>query len=763
MPFPTQHENEHSTNKSVIFSMAKAFPFHRQLDAMDCGATCIRMIAEYYGKRYSLQYLREVSYLDREGVSLQGIGEAAETIGLRTMAIKIPFKTQDEEQPDFFEVPLPCIVHWKGVHFVVVYKISSRHVWIADPAVGKMKLTYTEFLRSWVSDAGGTGIAMLFETTPEFYKQEGEEIKKTGLSFLFSYLRPYRQLLGQLILGLVLGTFFQLIFPFLTQAVVDIGIQNEDSNFIKLILAAQLMLFLSQTSVQFIQSWILLHIGARVNVSLLTDFLIKLMKLPIGWFDKKMIGDLLQRISDHRRIEEFLTTSSLSIIFSAFSLVIFSIVLWIYSFLIFAVFAVASILYVLWILAFMKKREKVDFMLFQQRAENQHALIELIQGMQEIKLQNSERKHRYRWASIQAKLFRANIRSLKITQYQDIGATFITQLKDIIITFIAASAVIAGDMTLGMLLAVQYIVGQLNGPLTQFIQFARVAQDAQISMERLGEIHQMPDEENSNEKGVKGSLTAAAIMPESADLHLENVSFQYNKLSDFVLKDVSLTIPKGKITAIVGTSGSGKTTLIKLLLGFYQPTSGQIKTGGIHLENIPRRQWRAACGAVMQDGYIFSDTIANNIAESEEDNIRGLDRYKLLKAVKTANIQDFVENLPLGYNTMIGAKGNGLSQGQKQRLLIARAVYKDPDYLYFDEATNALDAKNERVIMGNLDEFFQGRTVVVVAHRLSTVKNADQIVVLEMGKIVEVGTHSELTMKRGSYYNLVKNQLELGN
>lgn len=740
--------------------MAKAFPFYRQLDAMDCGATCIRMIAEFYGKRYSLQYLREISYLDREGVSLQGIGEAAETIGFRTMAIKIPFRSQDEEQPDFFEVPLPCIVHWKGIHFVVVYKTSARHIWIADPAVGKMKLTHSEFIKKWVSDAGGTGIAMLFETTPDFYAQEGEEIKKTGLSFLLRYMRPFRQLLTQLVLGLLLGTFFQLIFPFLTQAVVDIGIQNQDIDFIYLILIAQLMLFASQTAVQFLQSWILLHIGARVNVSLITDFLIKLMKLPIGYFDKKMIGDLLQRIGDHRRIEQFLTTSSLTVLFSAFNLVVFSAVLWLYNFKIFLIFVIASVLYIAWILMFMKKREKVDYMLFEQRAENQHALIELIQGMQEIKLQNSERKHRFKWANIQAKLFRANIRSLKITQYQDIGATFITQLKDIIITFVAATAVIKGEMTLGMLLAVQYIVGQLNGPLTQFIQFARTAQDARISMERLGEIHQMKDEEIKDGEGA--AKITGSILPEASDLNIENVSFRYNKLSDYVLKDVNLVIPKGKITAIVGTSGSGKTTLVKLLLGFYNPTEGQIKMGGIHLENIPRRQWRSSCGAVMQDGYIFSDTIANNIAESDEDTTRKVDRNRLLKAVKTANIQEFIENLPLGYNTMIGAKGNGLSQGQKQRLLIARAVYKDPDFLYFDEATNSLDAKNERVIMRNLDEFFRGRTVVVVAHRLSTVKNADQIVVLEMGKIVEVGTHQELTNLRGSYYSLVKNQLELG-
>lgn len=742
--------------------MAKAFPFYRQLDAMDCGATCIRMIADFYGKRYSLQYLREISYLDKEGVSLQGIGEAAETIGFRTMAVKIPFRTEDKEQPDFFDLPLPCIVHWKGTHFVVVYKISQTYVWIADPAIGKIKLTHSQFLNKWVGDADSTGIAMLLETTPDFYAQEGERINKTGLNFLWRYLRPYKQIITQLVLGLVLGTVFQLIFPFLTQAVVDIGIQNQDIDFIYLILIAQLMLFASQTAVQFLQSWILLHIGTRVNVSLITDFLIKLMKLPIGYFDKKMIGDLLQRIGDHRRIERFLTTSSLSVLFSTFSLVVFSIVLGIYNLKIFFIFLISSILYVIWILAFMKKRALVDYALFEQRAENQHALIELIQGMQEIKLQNSDRKHRYRWASIQAKLFQANIRSLKISQYQNIGATFITQLKDIIITFVAATAVIRGEMTLGMLLAVQYIVGQLNGPLTQFIQFARTTQDARISMERLGEIHQMQDEETTDNNENTVHKNSTAVLPETADLNISDLSFKYNKLSDYVLKDINLTIPKGKITAIVGTSGSGKTTLVKLLLGFYEPTDGNIKMGGVLLNNIPRRQWRSSCGAVMQNGYIFSDTIANNIAESDEDNTHGVNRYQLLKSVRTANIQSFIENLPLGYNTVIGAKGNGLSQGQKQRLLIARAVYKDPEFLFFDEATNALDAKNERVIMQNLDDFFRGRTVVVVAHRLSTVKNADQIIVLEMGKIVERGTHQTLTAKRGAYFNLVKNQLELG-
>ncbi|MEO0775830.1 MAG: peptidase domain-containing ABC transporter [Bacteroidota bacterium] len=732
--------------------MIKRFPHYHQLDHMDCGPTCLRMIAKHYGRDYALTYLRDHSYIDREGVSIRGISEAAEHIGMRTLAVKIPFQTDSDEEADLLSVPLPGIVHWQQKHFVVVYRVNKKYVWIADPAKSKMRLSRKEFERHWISDQN-MGVALLMEPSPDFYAREGEQpIKKTGFGFLFRYLTPYRRLVAQLGLGLLLASIFQLIFPFLTQAIVDVGIENQNIEFIYLILLAQLMLFLSQTAVSTIQSWILLHIGTRVNVNLLSDFLIKLMKLPIGFFDSKMIGDLLQRINDHRRIEEFLTNSTLITLFSFFNLLIFSIVLLIYNALIFGIFIVASVLYLSWITIFLRKRREIDYLNFEQLSENRNMLIELIQGMQEIKLQNSEKKRRWQWANIQARLFRVSIKALTISQYQDIGAGFITQLKDILISFVAAKAVIDGQMTLGMMLAVQYIIGQLNGPLQQMILFIRSGQDAQISLERLGEIHTMEEEDLVGEQKIN-------LLPESGDLRIEGLNFQYNKLSDPVLRDIELSIPKGKVTAIVGTSGSGKTTLVKLLLGFYQPTTGRISVGGVLLENINQRLWRDRCGAVMQDGYIFSDTIANNIAESAER----VERPQLLKAVKMANIQPFIEKLPLGYNTMIGPRGNGISQGQRQRLLIARAVYKDPDYLFFDEATNALDAKNEKVIMENMDQFFQGRTVVVVAHRLSTVKNADQIIVLERGRLIERGTHQDLVARRGAYFNLVQNQLELGN
>lgn len=722
---------------------------------MDCGPTCVRMIAQHYGKHFTLQYLRERSYIDREGVSLMGISECAENIGLRTLAIQLPFESQNEEEPSFKDIPFPCVCHWQQNHFVVVYKMNKKYVWVADPGKGKLKMKISDFKRGWLTD-GQKGIALLVETTPEFFAQDEEKIKKTGFGFLFRYLKPFKKLAWQLLLGLALGSILQLIFPFLTQAIVDIGIEDQDIDFIWIILAGQLMLFLSQTSVQLIQGWILLHIGARVNVSLISDFLVKLMKLPIGFFDSKMIGDLLQRINDHRRIETFLTNSTLTIIFSIFNMLVFGVVLAIYNKTIFFIFLGASILYVLWIVIFLKRRAVIDAMQFEQRADNHSTLIELIQGMQEIKLQNSERKRRWQWVNIQAKLFRANIKSLAITQYQDAGANFIAQIKDIFITVIAAQAVIEGQMTLGMMLAVQYIIGQLNAPLQQLITFARTAQDAKISLERLGEIHEMENEEDdAGQMGIE-------ILQDSGDVYIENLNFQYNKLSDLVLKNVNLTIPRGKVTAIVGTSGSGKTTLVKLLLGFYEPTNGNIRIGGAPLQSIPNRVWRNNCGAVMQDGYIFSDTIANNIAESDPEGQRSVNKAQLLKAVKTAHIQDFIENMPLGYNTKIGARGNGISQGQKQRLLIARAVYKDPEFLFFDEATNALDSENEKIIVENLDRFFAGRTVVIVAHRLSTVKDADQIVVLEKGELIERGTHEELTEKRGAYYRLVKNQLELG-
>ena len=729
------------------------FPFYKQLDAMDCGPSCVRMIAKYNGKNYTLQTLRDKSYITREGVSMLGISDAAEAIGFRSMGVRITFEQLVKE------APLPCIAHWQQNHFVVVYKIKQTKkgvfVHVADPARGIIKFTKEEFISGWANtkeDGEEKGLCLLLETTPDFYQADDEKPDKSGFKFLFSYLRPYKKIITQLFLGLILGSLLQLIFPFLTQSIVDKGINNQDLGFVTLIIIAQLVLIFSRTIVEFIRSWILLHLGTRINISLISDFLIKMMKLPVSFFDSKMIGDLIQRIGDHRRIESFLTSSTLNILFSFVNLIIFGIVLLVYNVNIFLIFLVGSVLYTLWVYLFMKKRRELDNRRFAQLSDNQSNIIQLITGMQEIKLNNCEKQKRWEWERIQARLFRVNIASLSLNQYQQAGGVFINEVKNIIITFIAAKSVIDGNMTLGMMLAVQYIMGQLNSPINQMISFLQSTQDAKISMERLGEIHQKDDEESDETPKID-------ILPETRDLNVEKVSFQYEgPHSPFVLDEVDLNISEKKITAIVGTSGSGKTTLIKLLLGFYQPVKGKIKLGDQYLINISNRMWRDKCGVVMQDGFIFSDSIANNIAVSDEFP----DRKKLLHAVKVANIQEFIESLPLGYNTKIGQNGVGLSQGQKQRILIARAVYKNPEFIFFDEATNALDANNERVIMENLGQFFKGKTVVVVAHRLSTVKNADQIVVLEKGKLVEKGTHAELTKKKGAYYELVRNQLELG-
>lgn len=747
----------------------KQFPFYKQYDAMDCGATCLRMIAKFYGRNYSLDSLRKKSYITREGASLLGLSEAAESIGFKTLGVRASFKT-------LCEAPLPCIVHWRQNHFVVVYDIKiSRNdrkqleddkfdwekrkpkgfVYVADPGNGLIKYSVEEFLSCWLSsksNGSDEGIALLLETTPDFYNVDDEKKDKMKFSFILQYLKPYKKLILQLFLGMLFGTMLQLIFPFLTQSIVDYGITNNNLNFVTLILIAQLTLYVAQTAVEFIRSWILLHISTRINISIISDFLIKLMKLPISFFDTKMIGDIMQRIGDHSRIESFLTSSTLNTLFSMLNFVVFTIVLAFYNLKLLIVFLVASTLYVLWIVIFLKKRKELDYKRFAQASAEQSNLYQMITGMQEIKLNNCEKQKRWEWENIQARLFKVRIKGLALSQYQQTGAFFINETKNILISFFAAKAVIEGDMTLGMMMAAQYIVGQLNGPISQVIGFIQSAQDAKISMERLGEIHNREDEENPNDEKI-------TIFTENKTLNVKNLTFHYDPLGEAVLSDLDLEIPQGKVTAIVGMSGSGKTTLVKLLMGFYPATKGEITVGGIDLENISNKVWREKCGAVMQDGFIFSDSIANNIAVGV-DNI---DKTQLLHAVKVANIKEMIESMPLGFNTKIGQEGKGISQGQRQRILIARAVYKNPDYLFFDEATNALDANNEKIIMENLEEFYKGKTVIIVAHRLSTVKNADQIVVLNNGKITEKGTHKELTELRGEYYNLVKNQLELGN
>ena len=726
------------------------FPYYLQLDAADCGPTCLRMIAKYYGRNYSIQYLREHAFITREGVSMLGISDVAELIGFRTVGVQITLEQLRRE------VSMPCVLHWNQRHFVVCYKIKNGKYYIADPAAGRVVFDEMEFGHCWFSssvEGKDTGTALLFEPGPEFYKrQDMEELKNRKLSFFFRYLIPYRQELFQLILGMLTVSILQLIIPFLTQSLVDTGIRDGNLNFITLILIAQLVIFMAKLSVDFIRSWILLHVNTRVNISLISDFLAKLMRLPLHFFDTKRVGDIMQRISDHNRIEAFMTGSSISTLFSFVNFVVFGFVLAYYDLSILGLFLLGNGLYVTWILAFMKYRRELDIKRFSQAASEQSNLFQLVTGMQEIKLNNCETEKRWEWERIQVKLFKIGIKGLALGQYQQLGSVFFNQSTNILISFIAARAVVSGEMTLGMMMSLTYIVGQLTSPIEQFIGFARSFQDAKISLERLGEIHQREDEEQTLALKVN-------TLPENRALHIEDVSFSYDGADrDYVLEHINLAIPQHKVTAIVGASGSGKTTLIKLLLGFYDPNKGNIKIGDLSLKNMNPHVWRAHTGCVMQDGFIFSDTIAKNIAIGTEV----IDKERLLHAVTVANIRDFIDSLPLGYNTKIGMEGNGVSQGQRQRILIARAVYKNPEFIFLDEATNALDANNEKEIMEHLHQFYQGRTVIVVAHRLSTVKDADNIVVLDKGQVVEEGTHEELTAKRGIYYKLVKNQLELG-
>ena len=737
------------------------FPYIIQHDTMDCGSTCLRMLAKHYGKEYSLDTLRELCYTAKEGVSLLSISEAAEQLGFKTLGGRITFNKLINE------ALLPCIVHWNQEHFVIVYKVRKSSplsfwrgaggevIYVADPGLGLVTYTENEFKEHWLStktNGEDKGIVLLMEPTLEFYKKNDEKTERKSLKFLLSYFLRYKKYFTQLILGLLIGSLLQLIFPFLTQSIVDIGINGKNINFIYIVLLAQMMLIISRMSVEFIRRWLLLHISIRINISLISDFFIKLMKLPMSFFDTKLTGDILQRIDDHQRIERFLTSRTLETIFSFFTLVIFSIVLWVYSFKIFLIFIVGSLLYTFWILLFLHKRRILDYKSFEQRSKSQSNTYQLINGMQEIKLQNCEKRKRWEWEDIQADLFQINISTLKLEQLQDAGNVFINETKNIIITIVAATAVINNEMTLGMMLATQYIIGQLGVPIEQTVHLIHDLQDTKISLERINEIHHKEDE------NINKPITNIEI--NNKDITINNLMFQYEgPHSKKVLNNINLTIPQGKVTAIVGASGSGKTTLVKLLLQYYKPIEGEIKISETTLQNFNTTWWRNQCGAVMQDGFIFSESIARNIAVSNKE----IDKEKLMYAAKVANIHNFINELPLKYNTVIGNEGQNLSQGQKQRVLIARAVYKNPDFLFFDEATNALDANNEKAIIENLQEFYKGKTVIIVAHRLSTVKNADQIVVLNDGEIAETGNHKELTAKKGAYYELVKNQLELGN
>lgn len=763
--------------------MLKSFPFYKQTENKDCGPTCLKIIAKHYGRVLNIQTLRELSETTREGSNLLTLSDAAESVGFRTLGVKLSLEK-------LLEAPLPCILHWNANHYVVLYKSplapeggilstlsnffskkTKNKFYVSDPAFGLLEYNKEEFLKGWIGnnadETTNEGIALLIELTPKFYQNEfGEDEKTYGFRFLSKYVWQYKSFVIQLIIGLVAGSILQLIFPFLTQSVVDVGIQNQNIHFIYVVLAAQLFLFFGKTALELIRSWIILHLSTRINISLISDFFIKLMNLPISYFDVRMTGDIMQRINDHHRIERILTTSSLSVLFSVINMFIMGGVLAYYNLKIFAVFFVGSFLYFLWVILFLKRREVLDYKRFSEVSQEQSKVIELINGMQEIKLHNAEKQKRWGWEYIQARLFKVSMKSLVLEQTQGIGSNFINELKNIIIIFLSAKLVINGQITLGMMMAITSIVGGLNGPIIQLIGFIRELQDAKISLARLSEIHEKKDEtQNDTEKTHE--------IPEHCDVVIKDLNFRYIGSDLNVLENLNLVIPANKITAIVGTSGSGKTTLIKLLLKFYEPNKGEIvlcsageykekdisisSLSGLKLENVTQKAWRNHIGSVMQEGFIFNDTIANNIAIGQDI----IDKERLKYAADVANIKEFIENYPLRYNTKIGQEGLGMSTGQKQRLLIARAVYKNPEMLFFDEATSALDANNEKEIMEKLTVFFKNKTVVVIAHRLSTVMNADQIVVLEKGKIVEIGSHKELVALQGSYFKLVKNQLNL--
>lgn len=732
------------------------FFFYKQLNAMDCGPTCLRMIARYYGKHLNIDSIRQTAGYNKEGVSLLGISGTAEKLGFRTRAVQISYEQL------ITQAPLPCILHWNQNHFIVFVKSKKTFfpktdkLIIADPAKSLLKYTKEEFKKNWLSsinEAGEQlGTALLLERTPQFYEQEEDVDKKLNWGFLLQYLRTSKGSIVQVFIALLITSLLQLIFPFLTQSIVDTGINTQNFQFITIVLIAQLVLIISKSVVDFIRSRLLLSISSIINMSILSDFWIKLTKLPISYFDSFHTGDTLQRINDNKQVQNFLTGSTLNTFFSLFNFIVFAVVLLLYNAQLFLVFSIGSALYFLWIKLFLGIRRKINYQSFHLSAKENNATLQLVQGMQDIKLNGAEQLKRWQWENVQASLFKLSFKNLSYSQLQQAGALLINQGKDIVITFLVAGLVIQGRLTLGAMMAIQYIIGQLSGPIEQLIGFIQSAQDAKISLERLNEIHQLKDEEDPHKIYIRE-------LPGNKTIQLQNITFAYPGAgNDPVLQNIQLEILEGKTTAIVGVSGSGKTTLLKLLLNFYNNYKGDIKIGESNIKNISPSFWRKNCGVVLQDGYIFNDSVAHNIAVADEQ----IDQQRLLDACKTANILSFIESLPNGFNTKLGADGMGVSQGQKQRILIARAIYKNPAYLFFDEATNALDANNEKMIVENLQTFFKDRTVVVVAHRLSTVKNAGKIIVLHQGSIIESGTHVQLTQQKGQYYQLVKNQLELG-
>lgn len=725
----------------------RQFPWEYQMDAKDCGPACIKMIAKYYGKYYSLQYLRDLCGITREGVSFLDISYAAEKIGLRTVAVKATMENLTNR------IPLPCIIHWDQHHFVVVYKTKKGKIYVSDPAKGLLSYPEEDFKDRWYKEGEEFGMLMVLEPMANFKQIEAHERIERFKSFenLLNYFTPYKKAFGILFAIMLIATGLQAVLPFISKSVIDIGIYTQDISFIYMMLIGNIVLLLSITLSNVLRDWVLLHVSTRVNISLISDYLIKLMKLPVTFFENKLVGDILQRAGDHERIRSFVMNNSLGMFFSIITFVVFSIILLIYNSMIFFIFIAGSGIYVAWIFTFLSIRKKLDWEYFELNAKNQSYWVETIENVQEIKINNYEDLKRWKWEAIQARIYRLNLKVLKINNAQSLGAQFINSMMNIAVTFYCAIAVINGDITFGVMISTQFIIGMLNGPVAQLVSFMQSAQYAKISFMRINEIHQLKDEDDSSPV-VSNSLS----LPLDKSLYLKNVSFQYSRNAPLVLKNITLQIPKGKVTAIVGDSGCGKSTLLKLLLRLYMPSYGEICMGDMNVNNISLRNWRAKCGCVMQDGKLFNDTIQNNIVLDDAN----IDYDALQKAVEVSNISHEIEAMPQGYQTMIGEMGRGLSGGQRQRVLIARALYKDPDYLFLDEATNALDTINEQKIVKALNNVFKNRTVIVVAHRLSTIRRADQIIVLKAGIIIETGNHQSLMTNKQYYYNLIQSQYE---
>ncbi|UOE50918.1 peptidase domain-containing ABC transporter [Mucilaginibacter sp. SMC90] len=727
--------------------MLRSFPTDRQLDMMDCGPSCLKIIAKYYGKYYSLQHLRDKCGVSREGVSFLDLSYAGDSIGLRSLA------TSSSIDDLIYKVPLPAIIHWDNSHFVVVYKISAKKVYLSDPAKGLVSYPVRDLERYWYDESGARGSVLILEPQADFKQREaGDRIeRKKTIENIIAYFIPYKRSFLNVFVVMLVATLLQAFLPFISKAVIDIGIHTNDLHFINIVLIANITIILCMTLSNAVRDWILLHVTSRINIALISDYLIKIMRLPVTFFENKMVGDILQRANDNERIRSFITNNSLNLLFSGLTFLIFSIILLIYNGIMFSIFFAGSVLYIFWVLAFMKIRKKIDWEYFSLVSKNQSFWVETVSAITDIKLNNYETKKRWRWEKIQAQIFKLNQKTQAISNWQSSGAQCIDSLKNLLITFFAARAVIAGDITFGVMISTQFIIGMLSGPINQFVSFIISAQYAQISFLRLNEVHQIPDEEEDEKLN-------DIQLPLNKSLVLKNLSFQYHHHGTLILKNINLIIPEGKVTAIVGDSGSGKSTLLKILLRLYKPSYGELCIGDMNLNTLSLRNWRNVCGAVMQDGKIFSDTILNNIVLEDEK----IDFERLKQAVSAANIATEIEQLPLGYNTVMGEMGRGLSGGQKQRILIARALYKNPDFLFFDEATNALDAINEQKIVQALDNVFKGKTVIVVAHRLSTIRKADQIVVLKDGSVMETGNHETLMRHRGHYFNLIQSQFDNG-